>query len=256
MDFSPERLVKPGGEGEAAFPPSVAEPGAIGDNDYSPTVRITNAGGHVYNMPIIAFDVTAEQIKASEGNIDHTLVHDRVLAIDIFENPQEGSTGTVTLELVPGFSFGKPILYLTMDASEPDIAALERTTFAPGLQDITTGFDDALFGAAERLFTFTNGSVGCENPQRQGQSAALADGESPFNVLGGLPTIALDYSPFWDVNVGEWTQASIDSGYRSRLTDEFQILTFVANGFITGPGGADYGSAGFIVNCPIVFRFL
>ena len=115
VDFSPERVVKPGGEGEAAFPPSVAEPGAIGDDNYSPTVRITNAGGHVYNMPIIAFDVTAEQIKASEDNIDHTLVHDRVLAIDIFENPQEGSTGTVTLELISGFSFGKPILYLVSD---------------------------------------------------------------------------------------------------------------------------------------------
>ena len=168
----------------------------------------------------------------------------------------EGSTGTVTFELVPGFSFGKPILYLTAESSLPDVAAIERNTFAPGLQDITIGFDDSLFGPAERLFTFTNGPVGCDNPQRQGQSAALADGETPFNVLGGLPTIALDYSPLWDVNVGEWTEQSIALGFRSRLTDEFQILTFVANGFVTGPGGAEYGSAGFIVNCPIVFRFL
>lgn len=87
-------------------------------------------------------------------------------------------------------------------------------------------------------------------------SAALVDVEAPFNVLGGIPTLALDYSPLWDVNVSEWTQEAIVNGFRSRLTDEFQILTFVQNGFITGPLGADFGSAGFIVNCPIVFRFL
>jgi hypothetical protein len=135
-------------------------------------------------------------------------------------------------------------------------SAAERNTFAPGLQDITLGFDDALFSAVERLFTFTNGPTSCDNPQRQGLSAALADGESPFNVLGGIPTLALDYSPLWDVNVGEWTAEAIESGFRSRLTDEFQILTFVQNGFLTGPNGTDHGSAGFIVNCPIVFRFL
>ena len=256
VDFSPERQVEAGGEGDDAFPPSVAEPGAVGDENYSPLVNISNAGGHVYNMPIIAFDVEAGDIDAPDGGVDHSLVHDRVLAIDIFDNPVEGSTGTVTLELVPGFSFGKPILYLTMEASEPDVAALEGTTFSPGLQDIPTGFDDSLFGPAERLFTFTNGASGCDNPQRQGQSAALNDGETPFNILGGIPTVATDYSPIWDVNVGEWTQEAIDAGFRSRLNDEFQNLTFVQNGFVTGPGGADYGSAGFVVNCPIVFRFL
>jgi hypothetical protein len=75
-------------------------------------------------------------------------------------------------------------------------------------------------------------------------------------LLGGIPTIALDCSPLWDVNLGEWTAEAIANGFRSRLTDEFQILTFVQNGFVTGPGGGDYGSAGFVVNCPIVFRFL
>ena len=49
---------------------------------------------------------------------------------------------------------------------------------------------------------------------------------------------------------------AIDFGYRSRLTEEFAILGFVQRGWITGPGGATYGSSGFIVNCPIVFRFL
>jgi hypothetical protein len=45
-------------------------------------------------------------------------------------------------------------------------------------------------------------------------------------------------------------------GYRSRIIEEFQILGFVEKGWITGPSGAPYGSAGIIVNCPIVYRFL
>ena len=51
-------------------------------------------------------------------------------------------------------------------------------------------------------------------------------------------------------------QQAIDNGYRSRLTEEFAILGFVEKGWVTGPGGGDYGSAGIIVICPIVFRFL
>src|SRR5262249_31544188 len=103
---------------------------------------------------------------------------------------------------------------------------------------------------------FTNGPIGKDNPQRQGLSSALLDGRSPLNVFGGIPTVATDYSPLWDVNVGEWTKKAIDLGYRSRLTEEFAILGFVQQGWITGPGGSKYGSSGFIVNCPPVFRFL
>ena len=105
-------------------------------------------------------------------------------------------------------------------------------------------------------FVFTNGPTGSNNPQRQGLNSAIADGRSPLNILGGIPTIATDYSPLWDMNLGEWTQAAIDNGYRSRLIEEFQILGFVEQGWVTGPGGEPYGSVGIIVNCPIVFRFL
>lgn len=165
VNFRPERQIAPGGAGDQGFPPSVAQPGAIGSRGYSPLVKIVNAGGHIYNAPIIAFDVDAEDINFPEGDVDHSLVHDRVLAIDPFDQPAgSGTAGTVTLELVPGFSFGRPILYLSTEASEPDVAAIEKNTFAPGLRDITLGFDDALFSAIERLFTFTNGPTDCENP--------------------------------------------------------------------------------------------
>jgi hypothetical protein len=75
-------------------------------------------------------------------------------------------------------------------------------------------------------------------------------------VLGGIPTIAADYSPMWDVNLGVWTKDAIDKGYRSRVTEEFQILGLVQRGHITGPGGGPHGSSGIIVNCPIVHRLL
>ena len=92
--------------------------------------------------------------------------------------------------------------------------------------------------------------------QRQGLFSALQGQGGPFNVRGGIPTIATDYSPLWDVNAGEWTKNAIDNDYRSRVREEFEILGHVRNGYLTGPGGAPFGSTGLIVNCPIVFRFL
>jgi hypothetical protein len=249
VDFTPERQVVAGGRGERAFPPVVAEPGSIGDEIYTPLVNIGNAGEHVYNAPVVAFGVEAEEIHFPDGGVDYSKVHDSVVAIDTVEN-------TVTIALPAGFSFGRPVLYMSMDTSTPDTAALESATFAPGLQDIEVGNDDSAFSAVERIFVFSNGAVNCDNPHRQGLAAAINDGETPFNVLGGIPTLALDYSPLWDVNLGEWTQQAITERIRARLIDEFQILSFVEFGFVTGPGGAEYGSVGAIVNCPIVFRFL
>jgi hypothetical protein len=143
-----------------------------------------------------------------------------------------------------------------MEASVPLAAALESATVAPKLANIRTGQDDSAFSAVERIFVFANGPTGQDNPQRQGLNSALMGEGSPLNVLGGIPTIATDYSPLWDINLGMWTQEAIGNGYRSRLTEEFAILGFVEEGWITGPGGAPYGSVGMIVNCPIVFRFL
>src|SRR5919107_6014081 len=101
---------------------------------------------------------------------------------------------TVTLKLTSGFSFARPVLYLSMDASGPLPAALEDVTSAPRLSSITTGHDDSAFSAVERLFAFINGPTGKDNPQRQGFNSALTDGLSPLNILGGIP-IATDYSP-------------------------------------------------------------
>ena len=249
VDFSPERTVVPG-EGDAAFPPQTAEPGSVGDDAYSPLVVIENAGGHVYNAPVVAFGTAADEIAFCDGSPDYSLVHDKVVSIC----PDEG---TVTLLLTPGFSFARPVLYLSTDASEAGVAALEGATLAPGLVDITVGRDDSAFSAVERIFITANGPAGAGNPQRQGlNSALMGDGNGPLNVLGGIPTIATDYSPLWDANLGEWTEEAIENGYRARVTEEFQILGLVEQGWITGPGGNAYGSIGVIINCPIAWRFL
>ena len=248
VDFSPVRNIVPGPPG-AEFPPVSAKPGAVGDADYSPYVQIVNAGGVIYNAPIVAFGVNADQINFPNGNVDYSKVHDEVLAID-------PTNMTVTLNLINGFSFGRPIWYISMDASIPLAAAIEHNTFAPLMQKLHLGGDDSFSSAGERIFIATNGAEDsdCNNPLRQGLSADLADGHRPNNTLGGIPTIALDYSPAWDANLYEWTQDAISKGFRGQLREEFQVLAFVQDGLLTGPGGKAFGSAGFSINCPIVQR--
>ncbi len=250
VDFAPERNILPG-VGDAPFPPTVAEPGSVGDADYSPLVRIENAGGEIYNAPIIAMGVEADELQAMcDGAPDHGVVHDRVVSIC-------PDRALVTLKAVAGFSFARPVVYVSFEASDPMAATMEQSTFAPALANVQVGSDDGAFSGVERLFSFANGPTGVGNPQRQGFNSVLS-GEStePLNVFGGVPTIALDYSPLWDMNLGVWTDEAIEKGYRSRMIDEFQVLSFADQGFLTGPEGAPYGSSGIIINCPIVMRLL
>lgn len=245
VDFTPVRKVV-AGSSAAPFPPSVAEPGSVGDDDYSPLIKL---GDVVYNAPVVAFGVEAADINFPAGNVDYTKVHDEVVAIDTTEM-------TVTIQLVNGFSFGRPLWYMSTEASLANVAAIEGATYAPRLQKLVTGRDDSFSSPVERLFIAVNGPSddGCANPMRQGLYAALTDGYRPNNVFGGIPTIAPDYSPLWNGNLYEWTQQSVARGYRGQLREEFQILTYVKDGILTGPGGSKFGDSQFIVNCPPVQR--
>ena len=251
VDFSPVLSITPGAAPNY-FPPTAVQPGAVGDANYSPLAKI---GEHIYNAPMVAFNVDEAKLNAyCDGNADRAVVHDKVVAIC----PRDG---VVTLALTTGFSFARPVLYLSLEANNALPAALEGVTHANAMTDIKVGSDDGAFSAVERLFAIINGPVNVEagvvHPQRQGFNSALkGDTGGPLNVLGGIPTIATDYSPLWDVNVGQWTQHAIDSKYRSRVREEFQILGYVRSGWLTGPNGKAFGSSGLIVNCPIVFRFL
>jgi hypothetical protein len=248
VDFSPVRSITPGPPGQE-FPPVAYQPGSMGDKDYSPLVQVVNAAGVIYNAPIVAFNVTANQISFPNGNVDYSMVHDQVVAIDPVNM-------TVTVNLINGFSFGKPVWYMSMDASIPLAAAIEHNTFAPLMANLQLGRDDSFSSPIERIFLAANGPEqgGCANPLRQGLSADLADGFRPNNVLGGIPTNALDYSPTWDAQIYQWTPAAIANGYRGQLREEFQILTFVQDGLLTAPGGAPFTTSGFSINCPIVQR--
>ena len=246
VDFSPVRSITPGPVGQE-FPPTAAQPGSIGDKDYSPFVQVVNAGGTIYNAPIVAFGSKPEEINFPNGNVDYSKVHDQVVAIDTVQM-------TVTINLINGFSFGKPVWYMSMDTSIPLGAAIEHNTYAPLMAAIHLGGDDTFSSPIERIFISTNGAQNCANPQRQGLSADLADGFRPNNVVGGIPTNALDYSPAWDAQLFEWTADAISKGYRGQVREEFQILTFVQDGLITGPNGGKFGSSGFSINCAIVQR--
>ncbi len=78
VDFSPNRQVQPGSQ-EKPFPPSIANPGSVGDADYSPLVR---ANSIVYDAPVIAAAMDDSQINFPNGDPDYGLVHDQVIAID------------------------------------------------------------------------------------------------------------------------------------------------------------------------------
>lgn len=246
VDFNPNRNIKPG-TADHPFPPKSAQAGSVGDQNYSPLVQVTNAGGIVFNAPIIAFGLDESELNFPNGDVDYSKIHDEVVAIDPVKQ-------TVTLQMVNGFSFGCSLNYISLDLNDPVVAALEGATYAPLLKRIPTGRDDSFSSPVERLFSALNGPQDCANPQRQGLSAALTDGHRPNQTFGGIPTIANDYSPLWDVNIYEWTPDAIAQGYRSQLREEFQILTLVQNGFLTGPGGKPFGSSGVIVNCPPVQR--
>jgi len=254
VDFSPRRILVPG-TAPNAYPPRVARPGSVGDANYTPYVRLVNAPGTpIYNAPVVAYDVTADQLDFCDGDVDYRLVHDRVTKI--CPKAESNGQGTVTLQMTEIFSFAKPATYISTEASDPVVATLDSGTFAPAIANLPVGRDDSAFSPIERLFVTANGPTGKDNPQRQGLNSAVLGEGAPLQVIGGIPTVSNDYSPAWDLNLGYWTQEAIDKGYRARIIDEFQYLDLVQGGFITGPDGEPFGSTGIVVNCPIIQRFL
>jgi hypothetical protein len=158
VDFSPLRSITPGPPGNE-FPPVSAQPGSVGDANYSPFVQVVNAGGVIYNAPMVAFNVNANDINFPNGGVDYSKVHDQVVAIDTVNM-------TVTINLINGFSFGKPVWYMSMDTSIPLGAAIEHNTFAPLMAKLHLGGDDSFSSPIERIFISTNGAEDCANPQR------------------------------------------------------------------------------------------
>jgi len=226
VDFRPERKVVPGASG---FPPLAAEPGAIGDPGYSPLIQFPD--GSILNAPHVANDT---------GRAD------KAVLIDF-------AGGTVRYQETHGFQGGRGVRYVSTDASDPAVAALENVTFAPLLNHAPFAGGDGTNSARASLAAFVNGQTGAGNPERQGLNSALLDGLDPLNVLFWNPSQGR-YSPLWDVHPAAWSAQAIASGQNVRQTDFGQIINLAQKGIVTGPGGAPFAAAGFVVNCPIVSR--
>jgi hypothetical protein len=224
VDFGPQRQVAPGPTG---FPPAVANPGAIGAAGYSPLVELPD--GTVLNAP---------QLANATGQAD------KVVAIDT-------AAGTVRYRLTDGFSRGERVQYVSTDASDPAVAALENSTWAPNLEKAPFPGGDGTDSARATLVAFVNGQTGAANPQRQGLNSALLDGLDPLNVLAWKPNQGR-YSPLWDVHPAQWSAAAVASGANVAQTSVDAVDDLVERGTITGPGGAPFGPADFVVDCPIV----
>lgn len=177
VNFAPSRIVTAGAPSHPS-PPSAAEPGSIGDTDYTPLLRIRNRGAAVFNAPIVAFGVEAGQIAFCEGKPDHRLVHDRVVEMC-------PARGTVTLSLTPGFSAGRQVLYIGTEGSDRGVAAMEAATFAPRLASASPAGGYGEHRQVEPIVVVINGATGQTKPRRQGLDSALLDGK-PFGPVGTI----------------------------------------------------------------------
>ena len=232
VDFRPERSVTPGPDG---FPPTKVAPGAIGDAAYSPL--LTTDGAIVLN---------ATQVANDTGQLD------AVTNLDT-------SAKQVTLKVLHGFTGGKKVAYLRLDASVDVVSALEESVLAKNLSAAPgEGVSDPATSARSAIIPIVNGARGKGDPNRQGlQSAVLGEGE-PLNIQASLPGGA-DYSPIWDIVPAVWSKAAIADGTRQLVTSSLDIATLATAGDLTSGGmgvvNKDLGglkSLGAISNCPTV----
>ncbi len=224
VDFTPQRQVVAGPTG---FPPAVATPGAVGEPGYSSLIELPD--GTILDAP---------QIANGSGQAD------KVVSFD-------PAAKTVTYRETKGFSRNQPVHYVSTEASDPAVAALEDVTFAPALAAAPFAGGDGTDSARAGLAAFVNGQTGATNPNRQGLNSALLDGFDPLNNLAWNPSQGR-YSPVWDVFPAAWTGAAIATHRNLRQTAFADVADLAKNGLITGPGGAPFGPGGFVVICPII----
>lgn len=233
--FSAGRVFKPGPTG---FPPAAANPGATSDGPYSPFVQLDS--GIVLNAPIVAtgdgpFDVTT-----------HANTQARVLAVDT-------TAGTVKMLLARGFANGKPVVYISTEASDAGAATIERATFVPSLAKASAT-------SKVPIFVFANGNgQGVGYVALQGhlnEQATLANAarlKSSMNILTTFPGNSTGaYTPIWEVNLGAYTAKAIAEKKNGVQKNTSDIVRLVGANLLTAPDGKPLGPTGIIVNCPVV----
>lgn len=235
VDFGPQHVITPSATG---FPPTAAQPGAVGEDGYSPLVQVNFRGHNVV--------LNAPQLANATGQAD------KVISID-------NAHQVVNYKETDGCYDNESVHYASFDASDAGAAAIEDVTYAPALNFAPSlGCADPAVVAGncsrESLIAFVNGQTSGDN--RQGLNAALLDGHSPLNILKEIPepTAQFDYSPLWDIHLVQWN-ASVPVASRLRQTDfaTAQALVGTQAQSITPSGLSNtFGATGFVVNCPVI----
>ena len=221
VDFSPAREVQPGAPD--AFPPTSAAPGAVGRNGYSPFVEF--ADGSVWTIAIVA-------------NSAHE--HDRVVRI-------EREARHVVMRITRGYGSGKTLWYLSTEASDAMVAALEGAIHAPAIASAAEGR-----GAAQ-LVAFVNGPMATEDAaERHGMRSAMSGEGDPLNILAAIPGES-EYAPLWDLHMAMWAPRAVRDGLRERLLSTEEVSNRESSGLVQGMDGALRTTrTGALVNCPVI----
>lgn len=245
VDFKPERILVPG-KFPMTIPPATAQPGSVGDANYSPLIQLPD--GLILNTPIVA---------NGTGN------HDHLVNIDY-------DKGTVEFELLDGFHGGQQYYYhLVTESNDKVTATIERATYNTKLGKLPAFGKDRLADKSTLLaFAPTaNGETGKDNPERQGLNSTVLDGNKydPINVFPIDPENNKrdnnNYSPMWDAHIYVWTDAAIKEGKRQRIKS-FEELEEMKKAGVIGDAPMNKGMAnsfvaglkpsGAIINCPVI----
>jgi hypothetical protein len=239
VDFRPAWGVR--ANPDSAFPPAYANPGSVGESGYSPFVRLPN--GVVLNAPIIG---------------DERNILDRVARLDI-------ANMRAHMRLARGYGSNRHVWYISTDASDPAVAAMERSTWVPNLAKAPAVASYAPNTARFYLLAVVNGATGKENPERQGLASALADGLAPLNVLHGSPDPGSNdhnYTPLWDLHLARWTPAAIAADQRVKIFTFDEAKVYAERGWIVSaaPGTANPFLGGItavdvVINCQVMASF-
>ncbi len=245
VDFTPVRSLTPG-PFPNTFPPATAQPGSVGDAEYSPVIVLPS--GSVMSASIVA---------NSTGN------HDHLVSIDY-------AKGTVVFELLDGFEGGEQYYFhLVTESSDMGAATIERGTYTPRLANLPM-FGKSMPNDKSALLGFAptaNGETGANNPERQGLNSTILDGNAfdPLNVFPLDPDNNKrennNYSPMWDAHIYVWTDAAIAAGKRRRVKSIADLTSLFKDGSVknappnkgdANPFIAGLMPTGAIINCPVI----
>jgi hypothetical protein len=135
--------------------------------------------------------------------------------------PSRGQQYThATLTVTIGWFNGLPCLYVSTDASDPDVAAAFNANYSPALANVT---------APVTIYAVTNFA----------QGNIVPTAPSP----AGAGNTSQSYSPLWQVSMVTWTAGATPQLLRS----EQDVLAMQRAGNVT------IAKTNIIVNCPIVW---